>query len=113
MNIRFLGSMGGAGWYTMSWHVNDERVVSFDVWYYPIDHILTDFIEKSGLEYGTVDDVKEICENVISSLEYCEREQFVKDMYLEELQRKGDNLYLNIYNRLHPKTQKEPLIRFE
>ena len=89
----------------MSWHINNERVVSVDAWYYPIEHILADFIEKSGLEYASVDDVKEICERVILSLKGCDRE-FLEEHYRNELQRQGDNLYLDIYNRLNPKTQK-------
>lgn len=115
MKIEFLGSKGGPGWYTMTWVVSDKsvKIVSLETWYLPIDTVLGDFIEESGLECGTVGEIKDICESVISSLKYCEREAPMEDSYRKSLKREGDEFYLNIYNRLFRKTQKEPLIKFD
>lgn len=113
IEIHYIGSKGGCGWYQMTWLVNKEALITIDTWYRTIDDVLIEFIEKSGLEFNSVEDVAEICDKVITSLSHCEREFHTIDDYNEEFRKQGNEFFLKIYKSLRPKTQKEPLMTFE
>jgi hypothetical protein len=113
IEIHYIGSKEGFGWYQMTWLVNKEALITIDTWYLPTYRVFAEFIAESHLHTNSINEVKTICEKLISSLMCCERESFLVDMYNESVLKEGDKFYSDIYNHLHPKTSKEPLIKYE
>jgi hypothetical protein len=68
--------------------------------------VFTEFIADSPFYPTSTDEVKAICDKVISSLSYSLREKSIVESYIEQINRQGEGFYQIILNKLKykPKT---------
>ena len=106
IEIQYIGSKGGYGWYEMTWLVNKEVLITIDTWYLTADVVFAEFIADSPFYPTSSVEVKAICDKVISSLSYSLREKCIVESYIDQINRQGEDFYRIILNKLKykPKT---------